>query len=239
MQISEIAEDIFLFTDEESEYFGHVTVLMTKDGPILVDVFRDAYQFKYIEDFFMERGFKCPAAIIYTHWHSDHVCGNRTYTDGKVIASEYTKDHIQDLIDNHMGRLKLRGILEPDVMPVLPNMTFRDRLELFIGGRELLLVHCPGHTYDSILIYDKKTETLIAGDNIVGAEVHFLLPPPIPPDQVDSKPEYYVEAYKAIESFSPKLLVPGHGTMQSPAEMLKENRRRYEWCLKKGLKFCE
>ena len=227
IKVTQVAKDIYVFTDLGSDFSSNATVIITSEGPIIIDVFKDSFQFDSIKCFINDLGFETPAAIIYTHWHSDHTCGNTIFSDCKIIASEYTKRHLESFILNDLERLRVKGIVEKDAMPILPNMTFVNTINLTIGERELELVHCPGHSFDSILVYDKISQTLIAGDNLVGQEVAFFMPPVIPPDEVDAQAEDLFSAFSVIEKFHSKVLVPGHGSIDLPDVILRLNRERY------------
>ena len=234
MKIEELAEKLFVFTDETSDFLDHATVLLTADGPVIVDVFRTKTQFEYVKRFIKEKGFETPNSIIYTHWHTDHTCGNLDFKECTVVSSEATRKHLLNFIDFDLERLKKMGILDKGAKPIIPSRIFTGKLEMEIGKRKLSLIHCPGHSYDSILVYDIHTKTLIAGDNIIGENIEMFLPPLIPPDTLDAKPEHLTHAYEVIKSFDMNLLIPGHGDIKAPAEMLKENRHRYMKLLEKG-----
>lgn len=237
MEMREICKNTYLFTDAEEEFFFNSTVILTEEGPIIIDVFRDYKQFVYIEKFLKDKGFSKPAAIIYTHWHTDHTCGNKTYTNCPVIAHIGTKEHLEDFINNDLNRLIEKGILEKDTKPILPTKVFEKEIELTIGTKKLKLIHCSGHTYDSILVYDEKSNILIAGDNLVGGEVFFSMPPVIPPDQKDACPKDLEVAFNIVEELKPQYIIPGHGQIVEPDYLLKLNRERYYKCLQENLSY--
>lgn len=237
LDIRQIRDNIYLLTDLTMGFHGNSTLFFTDKGPVLVDVLRDRKQFEEIMDFIRQNGFEKPYAIIYTHWHADHTCGNRTVKDCRIIAHEAAKEHLQSWIDQHLERLKNNGLLERSTRPLLPNETFEDEMVLDLGNAVLHIVHCPGHTHDSAIVYDEISGVLVAGDNIVNKEVDFYLPPVIPPDEIDAKYEELEKVYAYIEGLKPQVLIPGHGSLLPVDEMLEFNRLRYYKCINEGLKF--
>lgn len=239
MDIKKLSDDIYLFSDDEKGYYGNSTIIMTSEVPIIVDVFKDKKQFDNVIKFINKKGYDKPFAIIYTHWHTDHVCGNRQFDDCNIIAHSSTLEHMKSLKYNDLERLKQKNILEQDTRILLPNIVFEKTLSLNIGGRVIRLIHCPGHTYDSILVFDELDKVLIAGDNIIGEEAAFFMPPVIPPDTVDSKPEFLEEAYNKMESLNAAIIVPGHGSIKETSFMLELNRKRYHRCIEQKLEYIE
>lgn len=237
MQIRQIKKDVYLFSDKKSGFFNNSTIIFTKEGPIIIDVFKDKSQFEEVFNFIRCRGFNEPSAIIYTHWHVDHTCGNRIFDNCKIFSHKSTKYHLDSFIKNDLDRLKEKEILESDTRIILPNQIFNEELLINIGDRLLKLIHCPGHTYDSILILDMNSNIMIAGDNLLGEEVEFFMPPTIPPDEIDISYKELENAYKLIESIQAEVIIPGHGKIMEPHSMLELNRKRYHKCLNEGLKY--
>lgn len=237
MEITQINKDIYLFSDKKLGFFNNSTVIFTKEGPIIIDVFKDGDQFEEMIDFIRCKGFTEPSAIIYTHWHVDHTCGNRFFDKCKIFSHESTLYHLDSFINKDLDRLKQRKILENDTRIILPNQIFTEELLINIGDRLLNLIHCPGHTYDSILIHDINSNILIAGDNLLGEEVDFFMPPTIPPDEIDIGYKELENAYRLIESIRAEVIIPGHGKIKEPHSMLELNRERYYKCLNEGIKY--
>jgi cyclase len=239
MEITQINKDVYLFSDKKLGFFNNSTVIFTKEGPIIIDVFRDRDQFEEVSNFIKLKGFNEPSAIIYTHWHIDHTCGNRIFDKCKIFAHQSTQYQLDNFIKNDLDRLRQRGILEEDARVIMPNQIFTEELLVNIGEKSLKLIHCPGHTYDSILIHDLCDDILIVGDNLVGEEVAFFMPPTIPPDEIDIGYKELDNAYKLIESIQAEVIIPGHGKVKEPHLMIELNKSRYYKCLDEGLKYIE
>jgi glyoxylase-like metal-dependent hydrolase (beta-lactamase superfamily II) len=88
---------------------------------------------------------------------------------------------------------------------VIPNATFADRLVLYLGGREIQLLH-PGnaHTAGDVIMWLPQEGIVAAGD-IVTAPIP-LMPSPYTDD--------YVAVLDRIKALPFKTLVPGHGLVE-------------------------
>lgn len=102
-------------------------------------------------------------SVILTHCHADHCVALNTYTNAKVYV---TKDTITGLRDD---KINLASQLWGKKLDIL---TFKNNLEIIKDGDEInLLPDCvfkikstPGHTQDSICIYNNKD--IFVGDLI-------------------------------------------------------------------------
>jgi glyoxylase-like metal-dependent hydrolase (beta-lactamase superfamily II) len=124
------------------------------------------------------------AYAINSHWHADHVNGNRSFDDVSIVATERTRELMEE-----------RATGEPGA--VLPAVVFEERLE-----REGALVETlgGGHTEsDAFLWYE---DTVFTGDLVV-IETH--------PWVGHGDVEHWLEILDAFEARRPRVIVPGHG----------------------------
>jgi glyoxylase-like metal-dependent hydrolase (beta-lactamase superfamily II) len=94
------------------------------------------------------------------------------------------------------------------VDPVTANRLLDDGDRLPIAGREVLVVHTPGHTAGSICLVDAEDRLLFTGDH--------LLPDQFPGIGVDSSPvgnpvRDYLHSLERITAFADHEALPGHG----------------------------
>ena len=128
------------------------------------------------------------AYAINSHWHADHVGGNRSFDDVAIVATERTRELMEE-----------RSVGERDV--IFPTDLFEERLE-----REGALVETlgGGHTEsDAFLWYE---DTVFTGDLVV-VECH--------PWVGHGDIEHWLEILDAFEARRPRVIVPGHGPIGS------------------------
>lgn len=139
--------------------------------------------------------------IVNTHWHSDHIYGNRFIKQPNTLIVAQKKF-------NHTLK-KEKAILNPKKAPAKPTLPLPEIIfdKTIILDNKLTLIHAPGHSFDSSLCYIHKSKILLAGDNVLQA-----------PEGKISIPYFYwgnpfqhLKTLKYILKLNPKLIIPGHG----------------------------
>ncbi|MDF1618861.1 MBL fold metallo-hydrolase, partial [Petrocella sp. FN5] len=144
--------------------------------------------------------------VINTHFHWDHIWGNGAFKDKKIISHRMCKSLIRDQWHKQVSRNEKYQM--GNVQMVLPNITFEDRLEWEDG---ILLFHSPGHTTDSISLFDYESGLLIAGDNLEEPLIY-----------VEAQDlETYIATLVNYKSLNPKKITASH-TLHIEKHMLDE-----------------
>jgi glyoxylase-like metal-dependent hydrolase (beta-lactamase superfamily II) len=165
--------------------------------------------------------------IVYTHGHVDHAYGTWALMEAgetpEIIAHERLPKRFERYI-------RLRGSIArymsqpPEQLParrddlVWPTRTFRDRLELEIGGETFVLVHHPAETDDQLYVWVPGRGVLASADYYQG----FL-----PNAGNGKRPQRYVEewagALREMADLKPRILLPAHGeAVDDPAAIREE-----------------
>lgn len=143
--------------------------------------------------------------VINTHSDWDHVWGNSYFTKALVIAHEKlleakdSGEDFEELLKFASGKIKLR---EPDI-------TFDSRL--FLNDLKLELFYTPGHTADSISIYDPVDKILIVGDNAEDPIPSFIDPVFV---------EKHLNSLESYLEMEVEYIIPGHGEIMTREELL-------------------
>jgi cyclase len=125
---------------------------------------------------------------INSHWHADHVNGNRSFDDVAIVATERTRELMEE-----------RAVGDLDA--VFPTDVFDERLE-----RDGAVVETLGGgptESDAFLWFE---DTVFTGDLVV-VERH--------PWVGDGDVEHWLEILDAFEARRPRVIVPGHGPIGS------------------------
>jgi alkyl sulfatase BDS1-like metallo-beta-lactamase superfamily hydrolase len=165
--------------------------------------------------------------IIYTHGHVDHAYGTWALMDAgekpEIIAQEL-------LIPRFERYLRIPGSLarymsQPEEhLPrsredlVWPTRTFRDRLELEIGGERFVLVHHPGETDDQLYVWVPGRGALASADYYQG-----FLPNAGNGKRVQRDVERWAVALREMAALEPTLLLPAHGAAITETAVIQEN----------------
>lgn len=131
----------------------HIFIIDTYIGPKVMEQVN-----RYIEN---DMG-KKSIIVINTHYHWDHVWGNCAYKACPIVAHEKCLEFLAKNGEEDLKKHK--EYAKGDVKITLPNLTFTEKLLFREDG--VRLFHSPGHTEDSISIYDEQDKVLIIGDNL-------------------------------------------------------------------------
>ncbi len=168
-------------------------MLEGEDGVVIVDVMESVEAAGPVRKAFESITPKSVKAIIYTHYHADHVFGAGVFTENRnidVYSHRKTLDELdrvtavtQEITYKRAMRMFGTFLKEGDlencgIGPFLkfndkttmsyvrPNITFSDEvLKVSIAGINLEMIHAPGETDDQIVVWMPDKKVLIAADN--------------------------------------------------------------------------
>jgi alkyl sulfatase BDS1-like metallo-beta-lactamase superfamily hydrolase len=165
--------------------------------------------------------------VIYTHGHVDHAYGTWALIEAgespEIVAHE-------DLVPRFERYIRLRGSIakymsQPlEQLPedrddlVWPTQTFRDRLELSIGGETFILRHHRGETDDHLYVWAPGRKALASADYYQG-----FLPNAGNGKRVQRHPEEWAAALVEMAALEPEILLPAHGEAITDPATIREN----------------
>ncbi len=201
--------------------FVNVTAIRTDEGLVLVDT-GSFHPAQHEESFAAVRRFE-PARLhtaIYTHGHVDHAYGLPPYlreAEARGVARPQIVGHVDVLprmrryaetagynsvINSRQFGVPVRWPTESQP----PNVTYAERLELSVGGRELRLCHARGETDDHTWVWLPEPRVLCTGDLFIWAA-----PNAGNPQKVQRYAADWAQALRAMAALEPEILLPGHG----------------------------
>jgi len=200
MQRERISDDIFVFT---SGLYAQVTAgaILTSEGTVIIDTLPFPNESKQIVDFITKRSPNGIRYLIYTHYHADHTYGAYLFRGAEIVSHvlcrEWLGEHGQAGLE--AARAQTSDLAE--VRLCQPSIVFDDgEMTLRMGNKTLQLVHAPGHTPDSLMVYVKEDKILFASDTVM----------PLP-YIVDGDPQVFVETLKKVRGMPLENIVQGHG----------------------------
>jgi len=146
--------------------------------------------------------------LVLTHYHAVRVLGASGYPARSIIASDATRALIaergQQDMDSEIGRFPrlFRGREE---VPGLtwPNETFRTRMSLWQGGREVQILQIGrSHTSGDTVVWLPKEKVLFAGDTVEAGATPYC---------GDAWFNDWSGTIAAIRRLRPEKIVPGRG----------------------------
>ncbi len=167
-----------------------------KDSVIIVDCMESMKSAAEVKKTFDSICSKPIAAIIYTHFHTDHTSGAKAFAGNThpVVYSQELLPHyldqtaavVRDITEKRAYRmygvfLDKDGMINCGIGPKIaieknttfgvlrPTCTFKDSLDTKIAGIHIKLYHAPGETPDQLFVWLPDSRTLLSGDNIYKA----------------------------------------------------------------------
>ena len=135
-----------------------------------------------------------PILVINTHYHSDHVGGNKYYEGQNVlVGGNYTKE---EWIKNAKD--------EP-----LPTEWLKDKMDIKMGDDTVTVFNLDrnAHTESDVFVYLHKRKMLFTGDVVLNKQIPALV-------SHAASPDGYLQAFDLLsKKFNIQKIVPGHGPM--------------------------
>jgi cyclase len=100
-----------------------------------------------------------------------------------------------------------------------PNIVFSDKMRLFMGEREIDILHAKAITPGDSLVFLPNEKILLTGDILVY---------PIPYAIGGTYPTSWIESLKVLKSLDPQVIVPGHGGVERNQRFLDANLHLFE-----------
>ena len=148
-----------------------------------------------------------PLYLTTTHFHPEHVSGFQAFPESAVLVRPAVQ---QDELVNDSAPLmslfskmsSVHAALLKDVRMRLPDITFRDSIEIDLGGvTARLFVTGPAHTLGDNFILVKEDGVLFGGDVITN---RFF---PI----INKDGANWIKTLDQLAALNPRTVVPGHG----------------------------
>jgi len=149
--------------------------------------------------------------VVLTHAHPDHVLGAAAFTDAPdtIVHERFARAHAARRVTD---RARL-GALMSGSAPLVPNVSLGTgaSLTLALGGRTLEVRALPSaHTDHDLVVLDRNSGTLIAGDVVVGQRLPSL----------EGDLSGWIAVLEQMAAWPLQRIVPGHGEPAAPARLL-------------------
>ena len=156
-----------------------------------------------------------PVKVLLTHSHYDHVGSAHRFTDVAIadgddgeLASELSAEMqaFADLIPGRCTRPIPPGFSWDSyrIVPTTPTRVLRDGDVVDLGGRQLRVVHVPGHSPGSACFLDSGTKSLFTGDTVYRGGLNIQLE--------RSEPTTYATSMERLAELAPGVstVFPAH-----------------------------
>ncbi|MCP5070379.1 MAG: MBL fold metallo-hydrolase [bacterium] len=222
-ELSEVADGVMLV-----ESFSNVAAIETEEGLILSDTSGAATGGAVVESL---RAWSdaCFHTILYTHGHIDHVGGSGAFVANsaalghrapRVVSHENLPARFEryELTAGYNTAINLRQFGEAKRMSIggsqrflpvetpAPDLTFRDRMGISVGGVRMDLRHSKGETDDHTWAWLPERKMILPGDLFM-----WNFPNAGNPQKAQRFPREWAAALREMSGLGAELLVPAHG----------------------------
>lgn len=162
-----------------------------------------------------------PILVILSHWHFDH-CGAASEFQDIIGWHSTAMEGISQKGTNEKSIEALVGTkfvdsIKPQTLEVLPFPHIRllkSEQSFDIGGYTFQVVHTPGHTEDSICLYEASQKWLLTGDTAYPAPIYLQFS--------DSNVKSYGKSIQRLKELEVSDIFPGHNEIHAGANILSE-----------------
>jgi glyoxylase-like metal-dependent hydrolase (beta-lactamase superfamily II) len=154
--------------------------------------------------------------LVSSTFHNNYSKGNIAYADVLKIGHEHYRTDLLELMQRE-------NVSAEEQKARLPNQTFRDRLTLYLGGKEIQILYLGrAHTRGDSIVF-------VPQDRIVYlSELHFA-------DQFlfinDGYGLDWLRALDAVDALGADIFVPGHGPIPADPRETRQGLRRFRQML--------
>jgi len=193
-----LSDNVYLHTIAQGGCTLTAGVIVAQRRAFVIDTLTSPESMRPVTDLLVRVASNRSVIVINTHHHWDHVYGNAAFADRDIVAHRLCP---------RLMREQSRSSDE-SVPPVpgeglpLPSVTFGDRLTYTDDDTSLHLIHMPGHTEDSLVVYDDQRRILFAGDTVAW---------PVPELCLRDGYAVYVQSLRQLKQLPVDHVVPSRG----------------------------
>lgn len=163
----------------------------------------------------VEKITKLPVIVINSHCHFDHIGGNTLFTEIVLFNSEFSKSISVDgyankelkeyLAKQLFTQLPPRGFSSDDynIKPFKHSKLFKNKTVFEIEPFVFEVISTPGHSPDSICLFEKTKSLLLTGDTLYPGPIYLHFP--------ESNYKEYIGSIEKLTKINSILdILPGH-----------------------------
>ena len=166
-----------------------------------------------------------PIIVVNSHGHLDHMGGNYQFDeiyihedDISLVKQILLSDKRNWTVDNYKKNIGLpKDLREEDYVNREYNIDFipvKEREIFDLGGYELEVIYCKGHTAGCISLIERKNKLLLSGDTILQHVWMFL-------DESEKLSEY-INSLKKLNELDVNIILTSHSSEPYSKELLNK-----------------
>lgn len=167
--MEQLTENVFFY-----DCYPTVGMVVTGDGVIAVDGPMRPSEAIAWRDFIAEKG---PLRyLVNTEHHQDHIAANWFLRPERIVSSEITyADFYTSIATPEEGKERMLKY-DPENEALLdgfelrpPEVTYKERMTIRLGGKTFILIESPGHTRGQTVVHAVEDRVAFTADNLTPA----------------------------------------------------------------------
>jgi len=219
--LTKITDNVYSYVDVRNagpgnSFGANAGIVIGKDGILVVDTLLTAKEARRFLADIRKVSDKPVRYVVDTHYHLDHAFGNSELAKagGIVISQAADRKNLELKGEPVLKNMSAFGLSEEDVRGTeirLPELTFTDRMSVYMGGEKIDLIHVgPSHTEGSLLVYLPERKLLFTGD-ILFTDFH--------PYMGEGDLAGWIKTLDFILSLDVDTIIPGHGPISGKKDI--------------------
>jgi cyclase len=209
--VEQLSADVWVHGIDAGGFPTVAAVALTPTRAFVVDTLMRPQDMRPVLELLAARAGECRTVVVNTHHHWDHVYGNAAFTGNDIVAQRACPRLILAQGSTADESVPLQP---PEGVP-LPTITFGDRLTYVDEPETVHLIHAPGHSEDSLVVFLAGARLLFAGDTLEWPLPNFA--------QRDGK-DVWIHTLRQLKQLPVDLIVPSHGPAMGRA-LIDANER--------------
>ncbi len=218
--VEEIDAQTFAISEYKHWEETHCYLLCGRERAALIDTGLGISNIRKVVDSLT----RLPVTAVTTHVHWDHIGGHK-YFDS-IAVHELEKDWLSVKFPMPLQAVKDNLTKYPCDFPAefdidayrvfqgMPQRILKDGDRLELGGREIRVVHTPGHSPGHCCFYEPEREYLFSGDLVYKGCLYAFYP--------TTDPRLFYDSVKRVRGYKIAKILPGHHRLNIPVSIMDE-----------------
>lgn len=229
--IDHIDKDTYIISEYRHWEETHCYLINGEDRSLLIDTGLGICNISDV----VKKLAKKPITAIATHIHWDHIGGHRYFLDFYAHYAELdwlnggfplSMQTVRDMVVNRCELPDDYDVNNYSIFQGKPTQVLHGGEVIDLGGRNIEVIHTPGHAPGHMCFYEPKRSYLFTGDLVYKDTLYAYYP--------STDPEAYLNSLEKIAALNVLNVFPAHHTLDIQPEIIIRMRNTFRDLKKEG-----